>query len=86
MIERERSAAAGRSITSLARAKAPAHPAVQQALTLLASEQYGTFIMANLDWLSRSVVDFGYILRTAKKQGWSLIALDLGIDMTRVIG
>ncbi|MFJ4224974.1 recombinase family protein [Microbacterium sp. NPDC089695] len=59
---------------------------VQEALSLLASGEYDTLVIAKLDRLSRSVVDFGNILRTATKQGWSLIALDLGIDMTTATG
>lgn len=43
-------------------------------------------MITKLDRLSRSVVDFGNILRTATRQDWSLIALDLGIDMTTATG
>lgn len=59
---------------------------VQQVLALLASGDYDTLVVSKLDRLSRSVVDFGNILRTATKQRWSLIALDLGIDMTTATG
>lgn len=43
-------------------------------------------MIAKLDRLSRSVVDFSNILRTATNQGWRLIALDLDIEMTTTSG
>jgi len=59
---------------------------VQQALALLDAGEYDTLVVAKLDRLSRSVVDFGNILKRATQRGWRLIALDLGIDMTTPTG
>lgn len=67
-------------------ARSPRRDGVQEALGLLASREYDTLVIAKLDRLSRSVVDFGNILRTATEQGRSLIALYLGIDMTTATG
>jgi DNA invertase Pin-like site-specific DNA recombinase len=38
--------------------------------------------VAKLDRLSRSVLDFAGILRRAEEGGWSIVVLDLGVDMT----
>jgi DNA invertase Pin-like site-specific DNA recombinase len=43
-------------------------------------------IVAKLDRLARSVVDFGLILRRAEMEGWSIVALDLGVDTTTAAG
>lgn len=39
-------------------------------------------VVAKLDRLSRSVLDFARLLRRAEAEGWSLVVLDLGVDMT----
>lgn len=39
-----------------------------------------TLVVAKLDRLSRSVVDFGTLLERAKTSGWALSALDFGMD------
>lgn len=38
--------------------------------------------VAKLDRLSRSVLDFARILRRAEAEGWGIVVLDLGVDMT----
>ena len=38
--------------------------------------------VARLDRLSRSLVDFAGLMERAQRDGWSLVALDLGVDMT----
>jgi DNA invertase Pin-like site-specific DNA recombinase len=43
-------------------------------------------VVAKLDRLSRSLVDFGSIMERARKKGWSLAALDLGVDATTPAG
>lgn len=66
-------------------------PGLKRALGLLAKGDYQALVVSKLDRLSRSVVDFGNILRTATRptrgrRGWGLVALDLGIDMTTPTG
>lgn len=39
-------------------------------------------VVAKLDRLSRSVLDFARILRLAEQGGWRVVVLDLGVDMT----
>lgn len=55
-------------------------PALTEALALLAAHEAEALIVAKLDRLSRSVVDFSNTLALAKKQGWSLVLIDLGVD------
>lgn len=39
-------------------------------------------VVSKLDRLSRSVMDFASLLERAKDEGWSLVALDFGMDTT----
>lgn len=41
-----------------------------------------TLVVAKLDRLSRSVLDFAGIMEIAANEGWSLSVLDLGVDTT----
>ena len=41
-----------------------------------------TLVVAKLDRLSRSVVDFGNLLAMSKARGWNIVALDFGMDTT----
>jgi DNA invertase Pin-like site-specific DNA recombinase len=43
-------------------------------------------VVAKLDRLSRSVLDFAGIMETAKEEGWSLVVLDLAVDTTTTNG
>lgn len=63
-------------------AKSLDRPAMAEALRLLASGQAEALVVAKLDRLSRSVVDFSNTLATAKKQRWAVVLLDLGVDTT----
>lgn len=56
----------------------------QLGLTLrdLAAGHADTLIVAKLDRLSRSVLDFAHIMETATAGGWALTVLDLGVDTT----
>lgn len=61
-------------------AKTLDRPAMQEALSLLTAHEADALVVAKLDRLSRSVVDFSNTLTTAKKQGWAVVLLDLGVD------
>jgi DNA invertase Pin-like site-specific DNA recombinase len=61
-------------------AKNLARPAMAEALRLLAAHEADVLVVAKLDRLSRSVVDFSNTLATAKKQRWAVVLLDLGVD------
>lgn len=43
-------------------------------------------VVAKLDRLSRSVVDFAGVLELARARGWSLVAIDLGVDTSTATG
>lgn len=43
-------------------------------------------VVAKLDRLSRSVLDFAGIMETASDEGWSLAVIDLGVDTTTTNG
>ena len=41
---------------------------------------------AKLDRVSRSTVDFGLLLERARREGWAVVVLDLGLDMSTAMG
>ncbi|WP_212993703.1 recombinase family protein [Actinoplanes auranticolor] len=59
---------------------------LQWTLDQLAAGEADGLVVAKLTRLSRSVADFAQVLRVAKKQGWTVAALDLGIDTGTVNG
>lgn len=61
-------------------------PALTQALAMLAAGEADTLIVAKLDRLSRTVRDFTSITDVAQRQGWAVVALDVGVDMTTPTG
>lgn len=61
-------------------------PSLQEALQLLASGQAHGLVVAKLDRLSRSIVNAANIIEAAQSQGWSLVILDLGVDLTTAAG
>lgn len=67
-------------------AKTLKRPGVAQALALLAKGEAHGLVVAKLDRLSRSVQDFAATMDTARRQGWALVALDLGVDTTTPAG
>lgn len=67
-------------------AKTLKRPGVATALAMLARGEAQGLVVAKLDRLSRSVQDFASTMDTARKQGWALVALDLGVDTTTPAG
>jgi DNA invertase Pin-like site-specific DNA recombinase len=62
-------------------AKKPSErPALCEALRMLAAGEAQGIAVTKLDRIARSVADVATLLDTARTEGWSLIALDLGID------
>lgn len=55
-------------------------------LTDLREHRADALIVAKLDRLSRSVLDFAGVMETAHLQDWSLVVLDLGVDTTSTNG
>jgi DNA invertase Pin-like site-specific DNA recombinase len=61
-------------------------PGVQTALEVLRDGRADALVVAKLDRLSRSMLDFSGIMATAQKQRWGLIALDCQVDTTTPAG
>jgi len=58
----------------------PSRPALGEALTLLKSGAAQGIVVTKLDRIARSLADVSNMLASSKEEGWSLVALDLGID------
>lgn len=56
------------------------------ALDALDRGEAEVLIVVKLDRLSRSLVDFAALMQRARRKGWAIIALDLGVDMTTPAG
>jgi DNA invertase Pin-like site-specific DNA recombinase len=61
-------------------------PGVQAALEALAAGEASALVVAKLDRLSRSMLDFAQVMATARKQSWALVALDVQVDTTTPSG
>jgi len=70
----EDAAASGKSLNG--------RPGLQSALMAIEGGEAGALVVAKLDRLSRSLLDFAGLMDRSKRRGWSLVALDLGVDTT----
>ncbi len=61
-------------------------PALQSALEAVTTHEADALVVAKLDRLSRSLLDFAGLMEDARKGGWSLVILDLGVDTTTPSG
>jgi DNA invertase Pin-like site-specific DNA recombinase len=61
-------------------------PGVQIALETLERHQAEGLVVAKLDRLSRSMLDFTAIMAKASRQRWALVALDCAVDTTTPAG
>lgn len=61
-------------------------PGVRAALDQLARKQADGLVVAKLDRLSRSMLDFTAVMAKAQKEGWALVALDCAVDTTTPAG
>lgn len=71
-------AASGRALTGRTGLKA--------ALTALEGRTAAALVVAKLDRLSRSLLDFAALMEQGRRSGWALVALDLGVDTTTPSG
>lgn len=55
-------------------------PGLTTALATLRSGQVDGLVIAKLDRLSRSFIDFAALMERARREGWALVSLDLGVD------
>lgn len=61
-------------------------PSLREVLELLASGQGDGLVVAKLDRLSRSIINAANILEAAQAQGWTLVILDMGVDLSTAAG
>ena len=61
-------------------------PGVQEALRALEAGDAKALVVAKLDRLSRSMLDFASLMATAQKQQWALVALDVAVDTSTPAG
>jgi len=61
-------------------------PGVQEAMRALEAGEANALVVAKLDRLSRSMLDFTAVMAKAQKQNWALVALDCAVDTTTPAG
>jgi DNA invertase Pin-like site-specific DNA recombinase len=61
-------------------------PGLHDALERLQAGQASMLVATRLDRLARSTLGFAQLMESARKQGWAVVILDLGVDMTTPIG
>jgi len=59
---------------------------VQEALRELQAGEATALVVAKLDRLSRSLLDFTELMATAQKQNWALVALECAVDTSTPTG
>jgi DNA invertase Pin-like site-specific DNA recombinase len=57
-------------------------PGLQSALAACRRGEAGGIVVAKLDRLSRSIIDFAGMLEEGRRQGFNVVALDLGLDLS----
>lgn len=61
-------------------------PGLLAALSAVQDGRASALVVAKLDRLSRSLLDFAALMERSRRQGWALVALDLGVDTTTPSG
>jgi len=61
-------------------------PGLASALAAVSDDRADVLVVAKLDRLSRSLVDFATLLVRAQDEQWNLVALDLGVDLSTPAG
>jgi DNA invertase Pin-like site-specific DNA recombinase len=59
---------------------------LEAALTEVTDGRAAAIVVAKLDRLTRSLADFANLMAQARSEGWNLVALDLGIDLSTAAG
>jgi DNA invertase Pin-like site-specific DNA recombinase len=57
-----------------------------EALRVVEAGEADALVVAKLDRLSRSLIDFAGLVERSRRRGWALVALDLGVDTTTPAG
>lgn len=61
-------------------------PGIQEAMEMLEAGAADALMVAKLDRLSRSLLDFAAVMERSRAERWSLVALDLGVDTSTPSG
>ena len=61
-------------------------PGLEAALAAVRAGNARALVVAKLDRLSRSVIDAAQTIELARREGWNLVALDLGVDFSTAAG
>jgi DNA invertase Pin-like site-specific DNA recombinase len=61
-------------------------PGLKKALGLLEKGEADALVVSKLDRLSRSLQDFASLMERSRREGWALVALDLGVDTSTPAG
>jgi DNA invertase Pin-like site-specific DNA recombinase len=67
-------------------ARSMKRPGLTTALARLKQREVGTLVVAKMDRLSRSLLDYSTIMQGAQREGWALVALDSPADFTTASG
>lgn len=67
-------------------AKSMNRPGIEQALAMVSGGEASALVVTKLDRVSRSLLDFASLMERARREGWALIALDLGVDTSAPTG
>lgn len=59
---------------------------LDRALKHVRAGEAGGLMVSKLDRLSRSLLDFAWLMASAEKEGWNIILLDLGVDLRQPAG
>jgi DNA invertase Pin-like site-specific DNA recombinase len=61
-------------------------PGIGVVLDALKARRASALMVAKLDRLSRSMLDFAALMDRSTREGWALVAIDLGVDTTTPAG
>ncbi len=61
-------------------------PGIRAVLAAMENREADTLVVAKLDRLSRSMLDFAALMAKAQKQSWGIVALDVNVDTTTPSG
>jgi DNA invertase Pin-like site-specific DNA recombinase len=61
-------------------------PGIQEALRALEDPKASVLVVAKLDRLSRSMLDFSKLMAKATREHWALVALDVAVDTSTPSG
>jgi DNA invertase Pin-like site-specific DNA recombinase len=73
-------------VEDAASAKDLDRPVLSYALSMLGTGQASGVVVSRLDRLSRSVHDLAILLKRARSEGWNVVMLDYGLDLSTPYG